>query len=125
MRTLALIVLLAAFSAPALAKDKNVTVTTNRFTGKTTIVMKEFAVGPFFGFQDVTQTSTLGVLLSLGAIAEGSDNVSLVVFVTAAHWQFLNGTDVHVLANGQPIDLGRFVATNGHVETTGAVTTNE
>jgi len=128
MKTLAVIVLLAAFSAPALAKDKNVFVKTDRFTGKTIIVMKAFGITPFLGKADVTQDSTIGVSLSLAAVVhtEDSDNVSFVVYVYAAHWQFLNGADVHMLADGQPIDLGLFVAATSHVDATDdVVTTNE
>ena len=127
MKTVALIALLSIFSSPLLAKDKNVIVTTDKFTGQSTVTMKSFGIGPTFGFPDATQGSLLGVMLSLAAAARADDasSVALIVFVTAAHWQFLNGTEVHVLVDGQPIDLGNFVPAASHVDTTGAVTTNE
>jgi hypothetical protein len=126
-RILTITAALALLAAGASAQDKNIVKQTDKFTGKTTVSMKMFGVGPLFGFQDATQSSISGasVILALGAITGDSGKPGLLIYVTASHWQFLGGTDVHVLADGQPIDLGHFVALKSHVESVGSVTTNE
>ena len=130
MKAFALLLLLVMtpfLAAGAPVKDKDVVVKTDKFTGKTTVIMKPFGITPFLGYRDASQASTIGVQLRLAAFANAEDggDVSLIVYISAAHWQFLNGTDVHVLADGQPIDLGKFVATTGHVEADGVVMTQE
>lgn len=126
-RILSIVGLLAFLAVGAFARDNGIIVNTDRFTGKTSIVMKAIPIGPMFGFQDRQRISDKAVhfSLSLAHEANSSKDPYLAVFVTAGDWQFLKGVDVHLLVDGEPVDLGRFVSIDSHVETVGIVLTCE
>jgi hypothetical protein len=116
MRTLAVALLVIASALTASANNKDVTVTTNRFTGKTTIQMRPMEL----------KSPALGCFPCLDLMAlEQDGQISLVVISNNPEWLFLHGTDVHVLADGKPIDLGHFEPVDRKVNTFVMVTTTE
>lgn len=126
-RILSIVGLASVLAAGVFAKDKNIVVKTDRFTGKTSIVMKAIAIGPLFGFEDRQRVSGKAVhfSLSLATEANASKDPYLAFFVTAGDWQFLKGADVHLLVDGEPIDLGHFVSIDTHVDSVAVVLTCE
>ncbi len=128
MKRVLIVLGLAGFLAVgACAKDNGVVVKTDRFTGKRCVLMTPFRVGPVMGFRDAQQISETTVSFSLqAAVCDGpSENPFLGIGVIAANWQFLKGADVHVLADGEAIDLGHFASADAHVETSVVVLTVE
>lgn len=121
MKMLAGFVLLALLAVGAPAKNKDITVKTDKFTGKTVVVMERIGIGHF---ADRVQENVAGVSLSLAAVASDTGEI-LVITSTAKNWQFLSGADVHVLADGVRIDLGHFVSARGRIDTTFSVGTVE
>jgi Tfp pilus assembly protein PilN len=94
---LAILLLSLALAVPAYAKQQpTVTVTTDRFTGVTTVKMKpEFVI---YGQS--------GAALSLAAVATSDSPMpALVLVVDASDWQFLHGVTAHALIDGQRVDL--------------------
>ncbi len=126
-RILSIVTLFGFLAVGALANDKDVLVKTDRFTGKTTILMKAIPIGPLFGFEDRQRVCDKAVhfSISLAHEANSSKDPYLVVFVTAGDWQFLKGADVHLLVDGEPVDLGHFASIDSHVETVAVVLTYE
>jgi hypothetical protein len=116
MKTLAVILLVVASALTASATSKDVTISTDRFTGKTTVLMKEMEL----------KSPALGCFPCLGLVALAQDGqISLVVVSNNPDWLFLHGADVHVLADGKPIDLGHFEPADRRVNTFVMVTTTE
>jgi hypothetical protein len=123
MKTVAFFFILALTSSAAPAQSKDVTVKTDRFTGFTKMEMKAFGIGPDHGFTDVSHSDGHAVMdLS---ITSGDGKIMFWVVSTANHWQFLEGADVRVLADGQRIDLGHFRRYKAVMDTAGGVTVSE
>jgi len=76
-------------------------------------------------FSDKTQSSGTVELSLYASTSDDDGKIILMVRSIADHWQFLEGADVHVLADGRRIDLGHFRAAGGHVETDIGVSTIE
>jgi len=113
-RILAIAAALALLSAGVSAKDKNILVQTDKFTGKTTVIMKEMSLGQ--GFTNNAHPNDLvGIYLSAFS-APGPNPTALVIKAYAANWQFLGGADVRLLIDGERIDLGHFARMKGTVE---------
>jgi hypothetical protein len=116
MKMLAVILLMGIAVAGVAAGDKDVQVKTDRFTGKTTITMRPIEL----------KSPALGCFPCLDLMALAQDGqVSLVVISSNPEWLFLHGADVHVLADGKPIDLGHFEPADRRVNTFVMVTTTE
>lgn len=107
-RTLALVAALSFFAGAALANDKDITVKTDKFTGKTTVLMNRVEI----------KSAPFGCcpLIYLQAM-EQDGQISFVFISTSLEWEFLHGADVHVLADGKQIDLGHFARGDGEVGT--------
>lgn len=103
MRRIAIFLLLLSAVIPAFARkhQSDVTVTTDRFTNETTVTLKPFMLGNFKGGYKNNGW------LELTASASFPNNKGYFVGLVcnAQNWQFLNGVIVHVLADGQRIDL--------------------
>jgi hypothetical protein len=112
-----------AGSASAQTMSKDVTVKTDRFTGFTKMEMKPFDIGPYHGFPDASHTDGHAILTLF--LTSGGGQIMFTVESTANHWQFLEGADVRVLADGQRIDLGHFSPRKGVMDTAGGVTMDE
>jgi hypothetical protein len=112
-----------AGSASAQTKSKDVTVKTDRFTGFTKMEMKTFGIGPDHGFPDASHSDGHAVM-DLG-LTDGDGKTMFWVGSTANHWQFLEGADVRVLADGERIDLGHFRRYKAVMDTAGGVTVSE
>jgi hypothetical protein len=123
MKNLLTMVLLGVFAVGASAQSKDVTVTTDRFTGFTKMEMKPFDIGPDRGFPDASHTDGHAILTLF--VTSGGGQIMFTVESTANHWQFLEGADVRVLADGQRIDLGHFIPRKGVMNTAGGVTVDE
>lgn len=107
-RTLALIAALL-FASIAVAKEKHVIVTTDKFTGKTTVTMSMFGI---------ENDARIVGAPSLSLFAQEKDgSIVLVIASSAPDWTFPRGADVKVLADGKPIDLGHFKQGDGKVGT--------
>jgi hypothetical protein len=111
MKTITTLVLLLALAGAVGANEKDVLVKTDKFTGRTTVMMKPITLGAFI--DDLS-------IVSLGLAAETAPDgrVILVIECDASRWQFLQGADVYALADGQRIDLGHFVPQQGTVSAT-------
>jgi hypothetical protein len=110
MKILAIVTLFLVSVTSLGAKDKDIVVTTDRFTGKTTVIMKAFDI----------KSPALGCMAApcLSLMAKEQDGqIVFVVISNATGWIFPHGADVHVLADGQPIDLGHFLRGDGQVTT--------
>lgn len=100
MKCIAIFLLL--LSAPSFArKQPNVTVTTDRFTNHTTVDLKSFKLGTFGG----SNKESGWFDLTVSAVFPNNQGYLMVLVCHATDWQFLNGVVVHVLADGQRIDL--------------------
>jgi hypothetical protein len=125
MKTLALVLAFFAFTQnyPSPASAKDVGVSTDKFTGVTTVSLYSFQIGPEHGFKDATHLNGHVILaLSVGA---AEDKIGLRVISQADHWQFLDGAAVHVLTDGRRLDLGHFERMKAHTETYRGITTYE
>jgi hypothetical protein len=112
-RFLTIAAVLALLAVGASAKDKNIVVKTDRFTGKTEVMMKEMGVGTF---TDKTHWGQ-NVDLTVGAIFSPGPKPLLLMFCSySKNWQFLGGADVYLLVDGERIDLGHFSAMKGTVD---------
>jgi hypothetical protein len=105
----------ALLAAGASGNDKNIVVQVDRFTGETTVIMKEIGIGTF------TDRSHLGqnVELALAATSlskQPTPRALMVIYSYSANWQFLAGADVHLLVDGERIDLGHFAKMKGNVD---------
>jgi hypothetical protein len=120
---LAFIVLFAMAAVVTSAQSQDVKVKTDRFTGFTRIEMKPFDIGPYHGFPDASHTDGHAILTLF--LTSGGGQIMFTVESTANHWQFLEGADVRVLADGQRIDLGHFSSRKGVMDTAGGVTVDE
>ena len=114
-RILGVAVMLAIIAVGSSARDKNVTVQTDKFTGETSVTMREIGIGTF------TDRSHLGqnVDLSLAATSlskQPTPRVLMVIFSYSANWQFLGGADVRLLVDGERIDLGHFAKMKGNID---------
>lgn len=115
-RTLALVAALL-FATVAVAKEKHVVVTTDKFTGKTTVMMNTFGIE--------NHSRILGAPALYLAAWEKEGSIVLMIRSSASDWQFLHGADVHVLADGTPIDLGHFQKGDGKINTILGVSVEE
>jgi hypothetical protein len=87
----------------AFAHSKDVVVTTDKFTGETTILLRMFHVGA------ATDQSYNLVHLSMGAsYSMKGGEIILMVFSEAGQYQLLGGADVRALVDGERINLGHF-----------------
>jgi hypothetical protein len=111
MKNIAVIVLLVLAAGVASANDKDVVVQTDKFTGKTTTVLKPVSLGVF------TDCGGL-VVLGLTAVTKDDGRIMVLISSDASCWQFLRGADVHVLAGGNRIDLGHFEPGDGTISPT-------
>jgi hypothetical protein len=85
--------------------------------------MKAIPIGPVHGFPDASHTDGFAVMdLSL-ASADGK--ILLIIESTANHRQFAQGADVHVLADGQRIDLGHLFLHRATTDTSPRFTVSE
>lgn len=115
MKILSMLVLLLALAGAAAAQD--VVVKTDKFTGRTAIVMRPIMLGVF---EDGLSLVTLG--LAVDAPTSSDSRIILVIQCDASGWQFLQGADVYALADGARIDLGHFVPQQGVVSTSAYTT---
>lgn len=109
---------LIAFTAGAsfAGKDKDVVVKTDKFTGKTSVIMTPVEL----------KSPALGCFPCLNLMATEQDgHIQFIVISNNPDWLFLNGADVHVLADGKPLDLGHFVPADRRINTIVMVTTSE
>lgn len=107
----------------ARAINPDLVTSTDRFTGFTKTEMKAIQIGPEHGFPDATHDSGHAVLdLSF---ASGQGAILIVIGSTADHRQFVKGADVHVLADGQRIDLGHLSPHTSTIETAKTYVVNE
>lgn len=100
------IVAIACLTVAASTKDKDITVTTDKFTGTTTVEMKPFRL---------PSTEVNGILppfLWLIAQEQGG-KFGLIVANGADYLGFPYGAEVRVLADGKAIDLGHFALVDG------------
>lgn len=116
----AILSIILALGTIAAAKDKSAAiVTTDRFTGATQVVSIPFVIA---------QSGT-ALLLSVyfGHFSDNHpDEVFMTVRCAADTWRFPNGADVHLLIDGEPLDLGHFEQRRGNVgEVLGDVKTIE
>jgi hypothetical protein len=114
MKMLAGFVLLALLAVGAPAKEKDIVVQTDKFTGKTTVIMKEISLGQAFT-NNAHPNDLVGIYLAAFS-TPGPNPTSLVIKAYASNWQFLGGADVHLLIDGDRIDLGHFARMRGTVE---------
>lgn len=110
---LAWLVILFGLAGLASAKDKNVLVQTDKFTGKTKVIMKQMGIGTFADKQQAIGIVDL-YLAAIEVQGEAKPD-ALVIYSFASHWQFLDGADVYLLVDGERIDLGHFVSAKGDV----------
>lgn len=123
-RTLIVLAALALLAAGLSAKEKDIVVTTDKFTGKTAVFMKQMSIGTF---SDKTHLmGTVNLYLSACSLHDQPKPTALVIYSYSTNWQFLNGADVYLLADGERIDLGHFVSTKGTADRVGyGVSLNE
>lgn len=118
-RLAAWLVILFGLAGLASAKDKNVTIETDRFTGQTTVIMKQMSIGTSADKQHLL--GIVNLYLSALTLRDQPKPTALVIYSTASQWQFLDGADVYVLADGVRMALGHFVSTKGDVSAFGGV----
>jgi hypothetical protein len=118
MRSTLVMVLLGALAVGAAATDKNVIVKTDKFTGKSTVIMKEISIGTF---SDKTHLSGLvNLYLAACSLSDQPKPTALIIYSHSTNWQFLDGADVYLLVDGERIELGHFVSTKGTVDAVGS-----
>lgn len=116
-RTLVLAAMLTVLATGASAKDKDIVVQTDKFTGITTVMMKQMSVGTFGD-----KTHSLGLVnlyLAACSLHNQPKPTALVIYSYSDNWQFLGGADVYLLVDGERIDLGHFVSTKGNADVIG------
>lgn len=109
-RILAVAAILALLAAGASANDKNIVVQTDKFTGKTTVTMKPMNIASF-------QLGFVNLSLSACSLNDQPKPAALIIYSYSGSWQFLDGADVYLLADGERVDLGHFVSTKGTIDT--------
>jgi hypothetical protein len=110
MKRLLAVAALALFTVGASANDKNIMVQTDKFTGKTTVTMKPMSIGSF-------QLGFVNLSLSACSLNDQPKPAALIIYSYSGSWQFLDGADVYLLADGERIDLGHFISTKGTIDT--------
>lgn len=117
----AILAIILTLATVAAAKDKSeAIVTTDKFTGATQVVSVPFVIAQIGG---------TAFLMSV-YFGHFSDNHPNEVFMTvrcvADTWRFPSGADVHLLIDGEALDLGHFEQRRGNVgEVLGDVKTIE
>jgi len=96
-----LLCLSTVFPAFAHKHESDVTVTTDRFTNETEVKLKPFMLGSFKG----GYKNNGWLELTASASFPNNQGYFIALVCHAQDWQFLNGVVVHVLADGQKIDL--------------------
>jgi hypothetical protein len=111
-RIFGIAILLAFFAAGVSAKDKNIVVQFDKFTGKTTVTMKQITIGTFgLGFTNLS--------LSACSLNDQPKPAALIIYSYSQSWQFLDGADVYLLVDGERINLGHFASVKGTIESGG------
>lgn len=118
IRIAVLSLFLSSFVSFASAND--VTVQKDKFTGETTISLKAMGVGTAW------DTDRKMIQLLIAASHSSKDGkIMLAVVAYASSYQFLNGTDVLALVDGERIDLGHFAPGQATISTSPVVMTSE
>jgi hypothetical protein len=116
-RLLSLLIACVFLSAGVSAKEKDIVVTTDKFTGKSTVTMKQMSIGTF---SDKTHFSGLvNLYLAACTLDKQPKPTALVIYSYATNWQFLGGADVYLLIDGEKIDLGHFASVRGNADVVG------
>jgi len=97
-KQLGIVLLALTFAVPGhAAKKPNVAVTTDRFTGVTTVLMKTV---------DIMFTADRMCFLRMTAIAtSAAPTPTLVIGADCDEWQYLHGVTAHALIDGQRVDF--------------------